>query len=100
MPQKYMQKGLALVAALHVELWLVIGGKAAPELLVRSFAVVANGIGLVGLVESREPEYIETPVERTAEGLVPVCLFVLVASLGSASIVTAITRPASLCIKS
>jgi predicted permease len=84
-----------LLAALHVELGLVVSSEAAPVLLVGSNPVVANGVGLVGLVERREPENIEAPIQSTAKSLVPVSLLVLVASLGSASIVATITRPAS-----
>lgn len=88
-----------LFTALHVKFRLVVSGKAAPELLIGLRTIIADSISLVGLVKGREPEEIETPVERAAESLVPVGFLVLVTCLGCTRIVTAVTRPASLCDK-
>jgi hypothetical protein len=45
------QTSASLLAALHVELGLVVSGEATPVPLIRSNSVVTNGISLVGLVE-------------------------------------------------
>lgn len=59
-------------------------------------AVVANGIWLVWLVKCLEPEEVDTPIEKTTDSRLPVCLHVVIACFGRAGIGATGSWPAGL----
>ena len=80
---------------MHVELRRAVAVEAAPVLFTGILAIVADGIGLVRLVERFKPEQVDAPIQEAADGGLPVCLHVVVAGFGVAGVCATSAWPAS-----